>query len=293
MILVVGDVMTDIIVRPDGALVRGSDRAATIRTAPGGSGANQAAWLGHLGAQVAFAGRVGAADAAVQAASLRAHGVVPHLAEDGELPTGMLVTLLDPDGERSFLSDRGANTRLCAADLPDALLQGVRLLHVSGYSLFSAGPRAAVLGLCAAATRAGIPFTVDAASAGFLGEVGGAEFLAWTGGADTIFVNTDEAAALAGECFPERQIEALSAHCPTVVLKRGAEGAMAVARGGPIVAQAAPPVVAIDTTGAGDAFLAGFIHARLRDGSLAHCLAAGVALGAQAAQNLGGRPPQP
>jgi len=56
-ILVVGDVMPDVIVRPHGPMVRGSDRAATIRNSPGGSGANQAAWIGHLGGRVAFAGR--------------------------------------------------------------------------------------------------------------------------------------------------------------------------------------------------------------------------------------------
>ncbi len=292
-ILVVGDVMTDIIVRPDGPVVRGSDRAATIRTAAGGSGANQAAWLGHLGVAVAFAGRVGAADAAAQAASLRAHGVAPHLAPDPDLPTGMLVTLLDQDGERSFLSDRAANTRLCAADLPESLLDGVRLLHVSGYSLFAEAPRAAVLALCAAARRRGISVTLDAASAGFLREAEPTRFLGWTAGLETLFANADEAETLSGERDPARQLAALSAHFPTVVLKRGAAGAMALERGGPILSVPAPPIVALDSTGAGDAFLAGFLGARLLGAPLAARLAAGVALGAEAAKLLGGRPPQP
>ena len=292
-ILVVGDVMTDVIVRPHGPPVRGSDRAATIREAPGGSGANQAAWLGHLGVRVAFAGRVGAADAAAQAAGLRAHGVVPRLAADADLPTGILVTLLDPDGERSFLSDRAANTALCAADLPACLLDGARLLHVSGYSLFSEGPRAAVLALCAAAGQRGTPVTLDAASAGFLAEAGASAFLGWTTGVETLFANADEAAALTGEADPACQLAALSRHFSVVVLKRGADGAMALARGGAAVAVAAPVVAAVDTTGAGDAFLAGFLAARLRGVELAGCLAAGAALGARAATLLGGRPNQP
>jgi len=292
-ILVVGDVMTDVIVRPHGPLVRGSDRAATIRPFPGGSGANQAAWLGHLGAQVAFAGRVGAGDAAAQASLLRAHGVEPHLAEDAELPTGLLVTLLDPDGERSFLSDRGANTRLCAADLPETLLDGVRLLHVSGYSLFAEGPRAALRAFAAAAGQRGIPVTLDACSAGFLAELGPAEFQEWTSWAETLFANEDEAAALVGPLGPRRQLAALSRIYPVAVLKRGAAGAMAATRGGMILTEPAPAAVALDTTGAGDAFLAGFLGARLRGASLAACLADGVALGARATTHLGGRPPQP
>jgi len=291
-ILVVGDVMTDIIVRPDGPLVRGSDRAATIRPAPGGSGANQAAWLGHLGARVAFAGRVGAADAAAQAADLRRHGVLPLLAPDADLPTGLLVTLLDRDGERSFFTDRGANLRLASADLPDSLLDGVRLLHLSGYSLFTETPRAAVLALAAAARRRGIAVTLDAASAGFLAEAGAAAFRAWTAGTETLFANADEVAVLTGAAEPVLQLAALAEHFPVVVLKRGADGAMALQRGAAVLAEAAPPTVALDTTGAGDAFLAGFLHARLAGRSLESCLRAAVRLGAHAATLLGGRPPR-
>jgi sugar/nucleoside kinase (ribokinase family) len=288
-ILVVGDVMTDIIVRPLGPLVRGSDRSAKIRPMPGGSGANQAAWLGFLGARVAFAGRVGAADLDAQAALLRAHGVVPRLAADPELPTGLLVTLLDPDGERSFFSDRGANTRLCRDDLPDSLLAGIRNLHVSGYSLFADGPRAALLALRDGARRLGIGVSVDACSAGFLREVGPARFVDWTQGA-TLFANADEAETLTGETEADQQLAALAARYPTVVLKRGAAGAMA-ARAGTTESAAAPVVAAVDTTGAGDAFLAGFLHAQLAGAALADCLAAGVALGARATTRLGGRPP--
>jgi sugar/nucleoside kinase (ribokinase family) len=289
-ILVVGDVMTDVIVRPAGPLVPGSDRAATIRLSPGGSGANQAAWLGHLGAQVGLIARVGAADAVTQADTLRAHGVTPHLAVDQSLPTGMLVALLDSTGERSFLTDRAANAALGDADLPAALLGDASLLHISGYSLFSEGPRAAVLAFAAAARRKHIPVTLDAASAGFLAEVGPSRFLDWTAGIETLFANQDEAAALTGATDPAEQFATLSRHFPIVVLKRGAEGALALARGSDPVAASTPTVAAIDTTGAGDAFLAGFLHRRLAGGTLAESLAAGAALGARAATQLGGRP---
>ncbi len=289
-ILVVGDVMTDIIVRPHGPLVRGSDRAANIRSAPGGSGANQAAWLGHLGADVGLVARVGAADAAALEQSFRAQGVAPHLAPDPEYPTGVLVTLLDPDGERSFLTDRAANMRLNTDDLPATLLDGVEILHISGYSLFSEGSRAAVLAFAAIARRKEIPVTLDAASAGFLREVGPANFLAWTTGIETLFTNADEAQTLTGQTDPRAQLAALSAHFRVVILKRGADGAMALAHGEQPVSQPSPHVAAIDTTGAGDAFLAGFLATRLNGGSLQDCLAAAVALGARATTQLGGRP---
>jgi sugar/nucleoside kinase (ribokinase family) len=108
---------------------------------------------------------------------------------------------------------------------------------------------------------------------------------------ETLFANTDEAQVLAGTDDPDLQLAILSARYSVVVLKRGAGGAVALARGGAPVSTPAPAIAAIDTTGAGDAFLAAFLHARLSGAALAECLAAGVALGARAAMLLGGRPP--
>src|SRR6218665_1346637 len=163
-VLVVGDVMTDVIVMPEGPIVKGSDRRATVRSRPGGSGANQAVWLGAIGAGVVFAARVGAEDKAMYENYFRGLGVVPVLAGDREQPSGVLVTIVDPDGERSFLTDRGANLNLAGDDLPAALLDDIGMFMVSGYSFFARGPRAAVQGLFAAAKARGIAIAVDPAS---------------------------------------------------------------------------------------------------------------------------------
>ena len=89
--------------------------------------------------------------------------------------TGRLIALIDPDGERSFLTDRGANEALEAADIPDALIEGAALIHLSGYSFFAPSPRAAVLDVM---RRAGDkPISVDPASAEFLRELGADNFL--------------------------------------------------------------------------------------------------------------------
>ena len=194
-ILVIGDVMTDVIVRPEGPLARGSDRRASIAVQPGGSAANQAAWLASFGVSVDFVARVGAADLESETARFTTMGVTPHLVGDPNRETGRLIALIDPDGERSFLTDRGANEALEACDIPDALIEGAALVHLSGYSFFAPSPRAAVLDVM---RRAGDkPISVDPASAEFLREMGADNFLAWTQGAAILFPNEEEATILA------------------------------------------------------------------------------------------------
>ena len=288
--LVIGDVMTDIIVRPEGPIVPGSDRRAQIRNRPGGSGANQAVWLGAAGADVLFAARVGADERPIYENYFRGRGVVPVLAGDKDLPTGVLVTLLDPSGERSFLTDRGANLNLCAADLPESLLDGVGLVLVSGYSFFAAGPRLAVQGLLRAARSKGVPIAVDPASTGFLDEVGPRVFLDWVGQGDWLFANEDEARLLTGAGDIEAQMQALGARFTHVVLKRGRAGAAMGGRNGVSHSRPAQVVPVMDTTGAGDAFAAGFVAALLGGAEHAACLEAGIEGGAKAVQFVGGQP---
>ena len=219
--------------------------APRSRFEPGGSAANQAAWLSSFGVIVDFVGRVGAADLERETARFKAVGVTPHLHGDPIHETGRLIALIDPDGERSFLTDRAANEALEARDIPDALIEGAALIHLSGYSFFAPSPRAAVLDVM---RRAGDkPISVDPASTEFLREVGADNFLAWTRGASILFPNEEEAAILAGSTDPETQCARLATHYPLVVIKRGPAGAEAAA-GVERWRVNAPKIEAIDTT---------------------------------------------
>lgn len=291
-ILVVGDVMTDIIVVPEGPLVRGSDRRAKIRSRPGGSGANQAVWLGSMGTKVSFVARVGAADKPHLEAYFKGFHVDPHLIADARLPSGVLVTIVDNDGERSFLTDRGANLALSPSDMPVWMLEETNLVLMSGYSYFAEVPRAAVMWLTAEAKARGIGFAVDAASVGFLKEVGTENFLKWTAGASVLFVNRDEAAALSGSGKLETQMRTLGRTAERVVVKLGANGAALGNSQGIALRMPAPKVEVRDTTGAGDAFAAAFLTADLRGETSEACLAAGVAAGSEAVKSIGGQPAQ-
>ena len=287
--LVVGDVMIDVIVRAEGPLVPGSDRRARIEMRQGGSGANQAVWLAHFGAEVDFVGRVGACDAGEQEAIFRRAGVTPWLAGDPERQTGRLIALIDASGERSFLTDRAANEALDPADVARAPIDSASWVHLSGYSFFAPGPCEAVLATMARAQRGGIPVSIDPASVSFLREAGVAKFLAWTAGAQIIFPNADEAEALSGASDEGEQMRKLAALYPVVVVKRGARGAE-MAAGERRWRVAAEPVEALDATGAGDAFVGAFLACRLRGGELWNCLEQGVSAGALATRSLGARP---
>lgn len=289
-VLVVGDVMTDIIVRPEGPVVPGSDRRAEIRNRPGGSGANQAVWLASAGVSVTFAARVAASDKGFYENYFRGLGVVPVLAADRDLPSGVLVTILDPSNERSFLTDRGANLNLCAEDLPGDLLDGIGLLVVSGYSLFAPTPRNAVRALLDKARQRQIAIAIDPASVGFLAEIGPENFRAWIGEADWLFANESEAEVLSGEADHEQQMRHLGEQFTQVVIKRGRFGASLGGKGGIRLNRPAPTVDVADTTGAGDAFAAGFIAALMRKESEDVCLESGILSGARAVQVLGGQP---
>lgn len=266
-ILVVGDVMTDIIVRPEGPMVRGSDRRAAIRSRPGGSGANQAVWLAQFGADVRFAARVGAADLNANRDYFLSLGVTPILSGDADAPSGMLISIVDVEGERSFLTDRGANLNLGADDLPLSLLDDLGLLLCSGYTFFAPSPRAAIINLMRGAKSRDIPVAVDPASVGFLREVGVEAFLKWTSGSAMIFANLDEALALTGSSDLTLQMQTLGRFYSRVVIKRGASGAAVGGRSGVSVSLPAPPSEVIDTTGAGDAFAAAFSPRRCAEKS--------------------------
>ena len=281
--------MIDIIVSSEGPLVRGSDRRARILMRQGGSAANQAVWLAHFGVAVDFVARVGAADLAAQEEIFRRVGVTPYLSGDPRLETGRLIALVDRDGERSFFTDRAANEALDKSDIEAAPFATAALVHLSGYSFFSPKPRAAAIEAMARAKALDIPVSIDPASAGFLREVGADQFLAWTAGASMIFPNGEEAQALTGRADEDEQLRALAALYPLVVIKRGASGAQ-MAEGEARSRQAATPCEVIDTTGAGDAFVAGFVAGWMRGSPRDRCLAQAVNAGTRATQTPGGRP---
>lgn len=289
-VVVLGDLMTDVVTRMSGPVAVGSDTPARISVHGGGSAANVAAWLAALDVPTAYIARAGA-DAFGRAGvgELADAGVECHVMADPELPTGTCVVLVGTDGERSMLPDPGANAALSPDDVPRHLFRPGRHLHVSGYVLLSATGRAAALAALALAHDRRMTTSVDPASAAPLELAGPASFLAWTAGCDLVLANRDEARVLTGRDDPRAAAEALSEHYREAVVKCGAAGA--VWHGGFFGASAAASRLdVVDTTGAGDAFAAGFLAEWLLNPEPEGALAAGNRIAAQAVARVGARP---
>jgi sugar/nucleoside kinase (ribokinase family) len=289
-IVVIGDVMADVVARTDETPRIGTDTDGHVSSSGGGSGANTACWLAYLGHRVSFVGTVGADPFGVAARELLAHsGVDARLRVDPARPTGICVVLVGPDRERTMIPDVGANQTLSVTDLaPDLFVVGDHL-HVSGYSLLRAGSRAAALVALRRAHEYGMTTSLDAASAGPIADVGAARMLSWLIDVDLLLANGDEAQALSVGLPNDSALDTLGAD---VVVKLGSGGAR-WSRDGEAVTVPALSVPVVDTTGAGDAFAAGFLPTYLDGGGPAAALRDGVKTAAQAVSHPGARPERP
>ncbi|SBT38365.1 carbohydrate kinase family protein [Micromonospora narathiwatensis] len=291
-IVVVGDVITDVVAVLSGPLATGSDTAAGIRFSGGGQAANTAAWLAAQGAEVTLAAAVGDDEAGRErVAELERVGVACAVERHEDYPTGTVIVLTH-DGERTMISQRGANLRLTAAQIDRALAEAPDAghMHLSAYTLLDAGSRGAGLRALAAARERGLTTSVDAASAAPLRRVGATAFLTWVRDVDLLLVNTDEATVLAGGLDPAAQGRALTSVARRVVVKRGAAGAVWVDRTGVVEAAPARGVPVVDVTGAGDAFAAGLLTAWRAGADPRAALSRAGDLGALAVSSIGARP---
>lgn len=306
-VLVVGDINLDVLVHPVRPIEYGTDVPARITRRPGGAGANVAVRLARLGRSVTLAGCVGRDDAGVAVTEpLAAEGVRLAVRTVSSLPTGAIVAIVDPAGQRSFASDRGANLEFSPSDLSAELIREHRHLHVSGYTLFEPGPRSAAKHAIGTALRLGRTVSIDPASAGPLREYGVAAFIADTNGVTVLLPNSEEARALAGidesatdetesdeaanpsHTSAARAARMLTQSYPIVAVSCGAAGALWADRHTVLRRPSVrPPGPVLDTTGAGDAFTAGVLSTWLTGGDPRSCLEGGLRAAAATVSQVG------
>jgi ribokinase len=291
LLVCVGDLMVDVAVEAP-ALARGGDVAGAVRLGPGGSAANVAAWAVAAGGRARLvAGRGDDLAGRLLAAALAERGV--ELVPDGPAPaaSGAMLVVMEA-GERTFVADPGANLHLAEADVA-AALAGAGAVFVSGYPLLRPATRPAAMAAAAAAGRAGLPAVVDAASWPLLEGGAGEPVLAAADLAGTLLANRDEAATLAGRSDPGAAGVRLAARVGTVVVKCGPAGVLVCVGDRPPVPVPAPEVAAVDVTGAGDAFAAGWLAARAGGADPVEAARAGTRLAAAAVTTGGAWPALP
>ncbi|MEV0583240.1 sugar kinase [Nonomuraea sp. NPDC050310] len=291
-LLVIGDIVTDVVAIHGTPVASGTDTDADIALRPGGSGANTAAWAAYLGADARLLGRAGYDSADWHLSELTKVGVTPLVLTDPDYPTAVVIAMVDPSGERSMLTNRGAGGRISPADWRADALDGVARLHLSAYTFFTPSGLDLVRLAVAEAVSRDVTISVDPASTGPLRAFGLDRFLAETAAARLIIPNRDEALLLTGESDPERAALALSRRYGTAVVKLGGDGAL-VAVDGELRAVAAASGTAgavVDSTGAGDAFAAGYLTAKLQGADEPQALEQGIKAGAECVALVGGRP---
>jgi ribokinase len=255
MICVLGDAHLDVVVRMSGPLIQEADTPATTYFGAGGQAANVAAWVTALGGQSRLiAARGTDLGAELVSAELRRRGVelvgpvVPG-------NTGVVVSLSDGGRQRSMLTDRGVGTALAAGEARPDWLDGCEWLHVSGYALAHEPMRAAAVALAQAARRREMRLAVDLSSTAMIESLGVASFRELIGsiGPDIVFGNEAEVALLGILADDEG-----AGHGPLnhgeLIVKLGAAGVSVAGRHFPAL-----PTVPVDSTGAGDAFAAGYL----------------------------------
>ena len=286
MITVIGDMMLDILVRQD-TVYYATDSEGDVDLRAGGQGGNVAAWIAACGGQSHLIGKVGDDPfGAYLIGEAEKRGVkcsvTPHPGEK----TGRILVMVDRNGERSMIVDRGANRLLSEADIQG--IEDSRLLYISGYTFYVKETRDAAQYAKREAGRRGIPVAVDPSSLYHL-RFEKTGFISFLEGTTFLFPNYEEGKALTGEEEPARIVESLRRWVPHPVLKLGEKGCMLFADG-IIVHVPAPSAEPVDSTGAGDAFAGAFMAEYQRTSSVLKAAQYAVGVAARVVQRVGGQP---
>ena len=293
-VLVIGAAVADILLRPvdEGVFARSSTEAEEIRMNTGGDAMNEAtvlARLGHVPVLVTVLGRDRAAD--FLAAHCRTEGIILRSSVHAGEPTGINAVLVRPDGERFFVTAKGATLRTLG--LRDAMqafacpeFPSVRAVCLASMFVSHALDLRDTAALFRAARDAGKLVCADTTTAK-RGETvrDAAEALSLL---DVFFANAPEARLLTGRKDPAGAAAALEdAGARTVAVKTGAGGCLIRSGGAALRIPAWTEGQCVDTTGAGDSFAAAFIAGRLEGRSDAECGALANAAASMTVEVLG------
>ncbi len=238
----------------------GSQRAS------GGSAANTMSGLARLGVEAGFLSKIGKDEVGeFFKKQMLDTNVQPQLLTT-DTPSGRVIALVTPDGERTFATCLGAAAEMSPDDITPELFDSWDILYVEGYLVANPNMLKKVI---ETAKAKGLTIAIDLASYNVVEE--SRDFLLdlVNNYVDIVFANEKEAFALTG-MEPEAALHYLADRCHIAVVKVGAKGAF-VQRGQEVVT--VPPMEAdvVDTTGAGDMWAAGFLAGWVKGDNLQRC----------------------
>lgn len=247
---------------------------------PGGGALITAAHLAALGRKSAPLARFGT-DALSQALAdeIDALGLDLQFLDRHETAGPQLTVVMVQNGDRAFLSRRAGHARPASFEASLDWSEATHL-HIAEYATLHEMPDAIT-----AAKARGLSVSLDPSWDDTL--IRDPAFFERSAGADIFLPNMEEAEALTGHAEPEAALAELQKHFPIVALKCGGDGAL-LAAGGATLRLPSPRVTVVDTTGAGDAFNAGFLHAWLNSSEPELCLSAAIDAGTRSVQASGG-----
>lgn len=307
----IGNAIVDVLTQTDDAFLEGEglakgamtlvdetqaaqvyDKAGPAMECSGGSAANTIAVMARLGAKTAFMGKVkNDAFGKIFGHDIRSLGV--HFdtaaAEDGPATANCLV-LVTPDAQRTMLTYLGASIHLTPRDIDLEVIKAAKVTYLEGYLWDPEEAKEAFRTAAAAAREAGRevalslsdPFCVDRHRADFLDLI--------EGHVDILFANEAEIMSLYEVDDFDAAIEQVKGHCKIAVVTRSEKGSVVVSDAGVQAVAAASVSKVIDTTGAGDAYAAGFLYGYTQGEDLATCARMGGIAAAEVISQMGARP---
>ncbi len=265
------------------------------RECSGGSAANTIAALASIGGRCAFVGRVRDDQLGqVFAHDIRALGVAFDTAPARlGAPTARCLIFVTPDAQRTMQTYLGVSVDLGPEDIESKLIADSKITYLEGYLWDPPAAKEAFRHAARAANAAGRlvalslsdPFCVARHRAEFRDLV--------ERHVDLLFANEEEIKSLYQVATFDEALQKVRAHCRVAALTRSAKGAVIVAGDEVHVIDAQPVAKVVDTTGAGDAFAAGFLYGFTHDFDLARAARAGAIAAAEVIGHVGARPEAP
>ncbi len=258
----------------------------------GGSAANTIAGLASLGGAGAFIGKVHNDQLGkVFRHDIHAAGVIfDTVANDSGPPTATSIILVTPDAQRTMQTFLGASVDLGPADIDLDLIAASRITYLEGYLWDPPSAKEAFVKAADGAHQAGRkvslslsdPFCVDRHRADFLDLA--------ENHVDILFANEQEILSLYQVAGFDESLQAVRGHCEIAALTRGEKGSVIVSGDEIHIVDAEPVNDLADTTGAGDAFAAGFLFGVTSGRDLAQSASIGGIAAAEVISHLGARP---